>query len=674
MKGKIVNVLLGACACAFVLSAGTAAAVYAGAEEAASPVLTMKAGASVRLFEPTGIRFVTEISAEDYAEIIAADKNAEFGTLIIPTEVLGNTQITAENYKNLDAELIVTETWLADTETTKSYAGALVGTETSDGNYENFPEEFYDCELTAVSYCAYDEKVIFAENPQRYSMAYTASALLAEGQTDPFLTKITDSVLSEGLLFGADSYTLTVGETAETTLVSGGAEVTLRAVYESDNEEAVAVDENGTLTAKAAGSATITATIGKKTAQTAVTVAEKGMVLDFSSAADAPTGGNVSEADWLDSYEGAAGVLKMHVGKWKGYTNTTEWKPIFDSSDYSGYTHLAFRMNVEGFTGNNFKFYYKVEGTGGDTAVQYEIELTADTDGWTTVYRPIGTFVNNFDEYTQKTQLLFLNNPESNDTQTYLYLDSIRAVTEVNYVPGTVNAARSANVNLVPNELAEAETSFTVNDTAVENPASFTVPSVGGRYTVAYRAVLNGNVVFGSYTLHVGTINDATADLLTFDSAASEEGLSTGSGITWDWKDSVDDHNGVLIFTVPGKTVFQDVAGSALLPVFEAADYMNYNAVEIRFKVVGVGGLNPHAQFYYTSSTNQSGEFQGQVENGYYTDGVWLTQTISGDNYNKFIANFTNWLNGSVLRFYTERNMNSVQIYIDSIVAVRQAE
>lgn len=214
MKRKVINALLGVCACAFVLSAGTAT-VYAKAEEIRSPVLTMKEGASIRYFAPMGIRFVTEISLADYKTIVSADGNAEFGTLIIPTEVLGNTQITAENYKNLDAELIVTETWLADTETTKSYAGALVGTETSDGNYENFPEEFYDCELTAVSYCAYAEKVIFAKNPQRYSMAYAASASIAEGKTDPFLLKITDRVLSEGLEFGADSYTLTVGETAE---------------------------------------------------------------------------------------------------------------------------------------------------------------------------------------------------------------------------------------------------------------------------------------------------------------------------------------------------------------------------------------------------------------------------------------------------------------------------
>ncbi len=305
MKGKIVNVLFGVCACAFVLSAGTAAAVYAGAEEAASPVLTMKKGASVRLFEPTGIRFVTEISKEDYEEIIDVDENAEFGTLIIPTEVLGNTQITTENYKNLDAELIVTETWLADTETTKSYAGALVGTETSDGNYDNFPEEFYDCELTAVSYCAYAGKVIFAENPQRYSMAYAASALLAEGQTDPFLTEITDSVLADGLAFGAESYTVRVGQTVPTSLVSGEKAVNMKAVY-SSNSETITVDENGVISASALGSATITATIGNQTVSVQVTAEPVAVreILDVSMTAE----GDTATFD-LSAYLGTEGTV-----------------------------------------------------------------------------------------------------------------------------------------------------------------------------------------------------------------------------------------------------------------------------------------------------------------------------------------------------------------------------
>ena len=660
MKGKIVNVLLGACACAFVLSAGTAAAVYAGAEEAASPVLTMKEGASVRLFEPTGIRFVTEISAEDYAEIIAAGGNAEFGTLIIPTEVLGNTQITAENYKYLDAELIVTETWLADTETTKSYAGALAGTETADGNYENFPSEFYDCELTAVSYCAYAGKVIFAENPQRYSMAYAASASIAEGKTDPFLLEITDSVLSEGLSFGADSYTLTVGETAETTLVSGGAEVTLKAVYESDNEEAVAVDENGTLTAKAAGSATITATIGKKTAQTAVTVAEKGMVLDFSSAADAPTGGNVTEADWLDSYEGAAGVLKMHVGVWKGYTNTTEWKPIFDSSDYSGYTHLAFRMNVEGFTGNNFKFYYKVKGTGGDTAVEYSMEFTADTDGWTTVYLPIETFVNNFDGFAQKTQLLFLNNPESNDTQTYLYLDSIRAVNKISIDDMAVNVGESVDFK----DIAEfsGATGLTVQIDSVLQSGTTFAPAAAGGYTVSLTGEIGGKYSCAEFILR------AAEEGMLFDFSANGDRPTDNdpTGLC-ELLPDFEGADGVLKLEASSNWPAYSYDG-AFKPIFDKAVYQGYEYLEFRVYATGVLNL-----YFQVGGASPAIEYMLQFGNGNLDINQWVTYRLSIDT---FLNNYESFLqSGRFMAYaYVAPEADSAYVYIDYIRAVNTTE
>ena len=660
MKGKIVNVLFGICACAFVLSAGTAAAVYAGAEEAASPVLTMKEGASVRFFEPTGIRFVTEISAEDYAEIIDADENAEFGTLIIPTEVLGNTQITAENYKKLDAELIVTETWLADTETTKSYAGALVGTETSDGNYENFPEEFYDCELTAVSYCAYARKVIFAENPQRYSMAYTASALLAEGAEDEFLSKIVGSVLAEGLSFDAESYTLTVGETAETALMSGGAEVTLKAVYESDSE-AVAVDENGTLTAKAAGSATITAMIGNKTAQTAVTVAEKGMVLDFSSAADAPTGGDVTEADWLDSYEGATGVLKMHVGVWKGYTNTSEWKPIFDSSDYSGYTHLAFRVKVEGFTGNNFKFYYKVEGTNGETAVQYEIELTADTDGWTTVYLPIETFVNNFDGYTQKTQLLFLNNPESNDTQTYLYLDSIRAVNKISIDDMAVKVGESVDFK----DIAEfsGATGLTVEVGGVLQNGTVFAPAAAGEYTVSLTGEIDGKYSCAEFILR------AAEEGMLFDFSANGD-RPTGNDVSGlcELLSEFEGADGVLKLEASSNWPVYSYNG-ALKPIFDKAVYQGYEYLEFRVYATGVLNL-----YFQVDGTSPVIEYMLQFGNGNLDINQWVTYRLSIDT---FLNNYESFLQSG--QFLTVADgvapeADSTYVYIDYIRAVNTTE
>ena len=660
MKRKVINALLGVCACAFVLSAGTAT-VYAKAEEIRSPVLTMKEGASIRYFAPMGIRFVTEISLADYKTIVSADGNAEFGTLIIPTEVLGNTQITAENYKNLDAELIVTETWLADTETTKSYAGALVGTETSDGNYENFPEEFYDCELTAVSYCAYAEKVIFAKNPQRYSMAYAASASIAEGKTDPFLLKITDRVLSEGLEFGADSYTLTVGETAETTLVSGGAEVTLKAVYESDNEEAVAVDENGTLTAKAAGSAMITATIGNKTAQTAVTVAEKGMVLDFSSSADAPTGGDVTEATWLDSYEGATGVLKMHVGVWKGYTNTTEWKPIFDSSDYSGYTHLAFRMNVEGFTGNNFKFYYKVEGTGGDTAVEYSMEFTADTDGWTTVYLPIETFVNNFDGFAQKTQLLFLNNPESNETQTYLYLDSIRAVNKISIDDMAVKVGESVDFK----DIAEfsGATGLTVQIDGVLQSGTTFAPNAAGEYTVLLTGEIGGKYSCAEFILR------AAEEGMLFDFSANGDRPTDNdpTGLC-ELLPDFERADGVLKLEASSNWPAYSYNG-AFKPIFDKAVYQGYDYLEFRVYATGVLNL-----YFQVGGASPVIEYMLQFGNGNLDINQWVTYRLSIDT---FLNNYESFLQSG--RFMAvadnvEPDADSTYVYIDYIRAVNTTE
>ena len=212
MKRKIMRSMLGVCALALALTTGSAV-VLAGAEEPASPKLTMREGASIRYFAPAGIRFVTDVSEEDYNTVMAGE-NAEFGALVIPTAVLGDLEIKAENYDEIvaaGAREIVTDLWLEETEAgVKSYASALVGVETEEGEFGDFPEEYYEAELTAVAYCKYDDMIVFAENPQASSMAYTASALLAKEEGNPFLTEITDSVLADGLAFGAECYTVRV--------------------------------------------------------------------------------------------------------------------------------------------------------------------------------------------------------------------------------------------------------------------------------------------------------------------------------------------------------------------------------------------------------------------------------------------------------------------------------
>ena len=264
MKKRITSILTGIFATAFVCSAGSAI-YFAQAEETAGTeqsVLTMQNGASIRYFEPVGIRFVTDIAKDKYAEIMTADENATFGTLILPCELLAEDKtLTIEN---TNAVNIVAEKWLEDTETTKSFTGVLVGTENEDGTYQNFPAEYYDKDLYAVSYCSYSGTTVYAANPQTYSVAYIASALLARGDTDNLLYEITDAVLKDGISFAEETPKKIVkGETATTTL--NGAKG-LKAVYTSSDEKVATVNEKGEIAAIEIGETTITATIGNQTA------------------------------------------------------------------------------------------------------------------------------------------------------------------------------------------------------------------------------------------------------------------------------------------------------------------------------------------------------------------------------------------------------------------------
>ena len=271
--------------CIFALAASLSSAVaFANADvaeqEQTAPVLAMQQGASIRYMDPMGIRFVTDVATDKYEEIIGVDSEAVFGTLIIPKEVLGDTVITAENYLTINAENIVAKTWLSDTETTKSFACALGGTVKKDGTYNDFPAEYYNVDLYAVSYCSYKAEpeatkntVIFAENPQTYSVAYIASVLQARGETDAILSGITDSVLGETMAFASETYVMRKGDTLETVLNAEG----LKATYSTDNETIATVDQNGVVTGVGAGTAQITAKIGNKSATVKLTVTDIGV-------------------------------------------------------------------------------------------------------------------------------------------------------------------------------------------------------------------------------------------------------------------------------------------------------------------------------------------------------------------------------------------------------------
>lgn len=267
-KFSIAAIVLGVCA---LSCAASGAVAFAATEVAPTPttVLTMKEGASIRNFTPMGIRFTSELSTTKYNEL--SGQGYTFGTLIVPESEVPEGGITIDNYSdNKYAVTVQADKSIVVGEDKVTFSGTLVGTADGEGNFTNFPSDFYNVSLTAVSYYANAEGAIveFASNPQTYSIAYIASALQAEGQTDPYYTTITDAVLADGISFGAISYDLKAGATLDTTLNSQG----LKAVYSSNNERVVKVDENGKLNGVGGGTATVTATIGGKTATAEVRV------------------------------------------------------------------------------------------------------------------------------------------------------------------------------------------------------------------------------------------------------------------------------------------------------------------------------------------------------------------------------------------------------------------
>ena len=312
MKRRAINILMGICAMAFVCSVGSAMYLTEAEEKAAEaeqPALVMQDGASIRYFAPVGIRFVTNVSAEDYNKITKEDKNAEFGTLIIPNDMLNEGESLTLNTAN--ALKIVAENWLEDTETTKSFTGVLVGTDNGDGTYADFPDKYYNRNLHAVSYCSYNDTVIYASKPQTYSVAYIASSLLAKGDTDAFLNEIITSVFgTEKLSFAENSYTVYEEETAVTALTDAKG---LKVVYSSSDESVVKVDEKGVLTGVKNGEAKITVAIGDMKATADVTVNEKQLI-------DLPQTQHVDVSLWdmngdkanlLSDYPAAAEIAAM---------------------------------------------------------------------------------------------------------------------------------------------------------------------------------------------------------------------------------------------------------------------------------------------------------------------------------------------------------------------------
>ena len=178
MKRKVKNLLLAMCIIG--LGSATSAAMLSvnAAEQSATepvPVLTMQEGASIKNFAPSGIRFVSKLSVDNYTELTG--KGATFYTLFVPASRVPEGGITKDNYlsETIDAKIVQAEKSIEVGATEVTFSGVLVGLN-SNGVVTDFPASAYNVGLTAVSYYTYTENEVetieFASNPQTFSIAY----------------------------------------------------------------------------------------------------------------------------------------------------------------------------------------------------------------------------------------------------------------------------------------------------------------------------------------------------------------------------------------------------------------------------------------------------------------------------------------------------------------------
>ncbi len=229
---------------------------------AVSGLFRMKDGASVRVVEPYGIRFTTEVG-NDYTaslESVHSGKTFKFGTLLKIT-VDGATK-----GMNIDAEKFVDTT-----------GGRLYNTVVTD-----IPEGFFNTFITAESYVkVYDGETLVTtyyadNNGQTRSAAQVASGALADGKTDAVLSEYVKNV--EDFSFGGSTGTLMLGKSdLNDYLTVNPSKIT--PVYKSGDETVATVDKNGIITAKKTGEQVlITATLGTKSASCTFTVGNEGVI------------------------------------------------------------------------------------------------------------------------------------------------------------------------------------------------------------------------------------------------------------------------------------------------------------------------------------------------------------------------------------------------------------
>ena len=223
-------------------------------------------GGSVRLSNPTGLRFQSMLPAG------LKDSGAIFGTLIIPQEVLGGSELT---HATPLVEEIVQTKWATSEVQISNPLEYQEGYEYFNAVLTEIPSEYYDAEIVARSYVYANGQYYYSQQITR-SAAQVAAYALEDGYTSSVLYTYVDEAL-KGVTLTMESE-VDLWETGETEyqLVLEGNVNNYAVIWTSSNNDVVTVDKNGKLTVGGAqGRAIITAKLGSRILKCTVIVERK---------------------------------------------------------------------------------------------------------------------------------------------------------------------------------------------------------------------------------------------------------------------------------------------------------------------------------------------------------------------------------------------------------------
>ena len=220
--------------------------------------------AAVRTKDFNGIRFTTNLSQATMTTVNGLLSNPQYGTLLIPADMLGSDELTHETTSVLDSPVSIWQ----DSDT---YTAVLAGSQNSDGSYNSLPESYYNRPIAARSYVTGknskgDTVYYYSENTAVRSIGYVAMMAKLDGKVEvAFDNNALVSVLqADGTVVVDNAYGVSTDKAAvikiggialsEEVMEKFGASIS----YTTSAPGVISVDGT-TLTAVSNGTATVTA-------------------------------------------------------------------------------------------------------------------------------------------------------------------------------------------------------------------------------------------------------------------------------------------------------------------------------------------------------------------------------------------------------------------------------